>query len=997
MGNADRISELYKAEIWDEQAQRIARHRIGWLVDQARGAVLDVGCSQGITSILCARRGLRTLGVDVEPDRIEYALADRIREPEVVRELLEFRVGDARRLDLPDASFDTVLLGEVVEHHVDASPILAEVVRLLRPAGVFALTTPFGYLPHHDHRATFYVSSLLSLLTPFVTVETLDVVDGYFRALCRPGSMPLAEQRELLAGLQPVVEDEFHRAQRELRETRARTRSLDSQLAAATSRAGELEARLESAQHQNAQLAVVADRLAEVERHTARLAGIERELHETRQSTGRVIERQEATIGQLTEELRTTKSRLAEAQARATKLDAVAAELRRTQERLRWQSYRTQYVTWQLSSSFARRWWRIGQAFWKVQKEPSRFLEFPADMLRAIRKNSRPQPPTRPRPAASDPRVESRGASAVTSLRGAPGDSATVPDIPELVLPDGPVVRQDMTVAVILDEFSATALRYEWRQVEPGRADWREVLEREQPWLLFVESTWQGNGGRWTGQLEGPKAPGRELRELVSWCRGRGIPTVFWNKEDPSNFDRFLEAAKLFDWVFTVDGDCIPRYREALGHDRIRVLPFAAQPRLHNPISLPGGRRYGVAFGGMYFSHRHPERAEQMRTLLEPAREFGLHIFSRHLGGDSRYQFPSEYDGHVVGSLPYRRMLAAYRSYRVFLNVNSVTESPTMCARRIFELSACGTPILSGHSRAIEEMFGDLVATARTQEEARALLGMLLASPHLRDRQTHLAMREVFARHTYTHRVGTVLETLGMPTAHRTPSASVIMATNRPEQLTHAIEQVARQRWRPLQLVLVRHGDGADPEVVRDKAIAHGVEDVVVRSAEASSTLGACLNMALEATDGELVAKMDDDDVYGEHYLSDLIPAFSYTDAGIVGKRAFHVHLGSTGATVLRSPHLEHSYVDMVMGATMVARADILRELGFTDVSRGEDTRLQQRAAEAGVRIYSGDRYSYVCVRQPSPEAHTWQVGDGEFLRNARVEFYGAPEQHVLI
>ena len=40
-------------------------------------------------------------------------------------------------------------------------------------------------------------------------------------------------------------------------------------------------------------------------------------------------------------------------------------------------------------------------------------------------------------------------------------------------------------------------------------------------------------------------------------------------------------------------------------------------------------------------------------------------------------------------------MLAAYTSYKVFLNVNSVTHSPTMCARRLFELSAAQTAVVT--------------------------------------------------------------------------------------------------------------------------------------------------------------------------------------------------------------------------------------------------------------------------------------------------------------
>jgi hypothetical protein len=326
-----------------------------------------------------------------------------------------------------------------------------------------------------------------------------------------------------------------------------------------------------------------------------------------------------------------------------------------------------------------------------------------------------------------------------------------------------------------------------------------------------------------------------------------------------------------------------------------------------------------------------------------------------------------------------------------------VIDSPTMCARRIFELSACRTPVLSGYSQAIERFFPGMVSVAETPQDTQTLLAGLLANPELRDRQAHLAMREVFAEHTFGHRVDAVLEAIGKPMPRREPHVSVIMSTNRPGQLAHAIEQVARQRWRRLQLVLVLHGLDLEPDVVRDKVLAAGISDVVILTADRAKPLGECLNLAIDAADGDLIAKMDDDDLYGEHYLSDLVPAFSYTDAGIVGKRACYVQLRAINATLLSKPDLEHHYCSLVRGGTIVASGDVLRSLRFDHVPRGSDTKLMHRAKEQGIRIYSADRFNYVYVRNADPNAHTFQVNDAELLKQARVEFYGPPEQHVCI
>ncbi|MDI9579123.1 MAG: glycosyltransferase [Thermobispora sp.] len=653
--------------------------------------------------------------------------------------------------------------------------------------------------------------------------------------------------------------------------------------------------------------------------------------------------------------------------------------IRELEEKLAIQTARADYAIWKLRAVQNKRPYRIAEALTGARR-PSKLVRLPADLRRALKVQKNPKAPI-----------------SVAEATEAAANRRPQVKIPKLRWPDGPIVRPDLPVAVILDDFSRLAFRYEWDQIEFGLTDWREIFAEKRPELLFVESAWFGNQGRWRYQMTGTNAPKKELRELVAWFKEQGIPTVFWNKEDPPNFDHFIETAKLFDYVFTCDGDMIPKYREILGHDRVDVLQFAAQPRIHNPIQTRWGRTYDIVFAGMYFRDKHPERREQMETVIAPVRPLGLHIYARNDSAGEKYQWPDEYRPHIVGELPYEQMLAAYKMYKVFLNVNSVLDSPTMCARRVFELSACATTVLSGWSRAIEETFGSLIPIAHTQEEAYNQALYLINSPEYRARQGHLAMRLVHDKHTFTHRVDQILRAIGREVRPRSRPITVVLPTNRAGQLEHAIHQVARQRHRELQLVLVLHGIDIEPNVVREKALAAGIPDVKVRLADPSLTLGEVLNLGIEVADGDYIAKMDDDNLYGEHYLSDLIRAFDYADAEMVGKGAHYTYFPATNTTVLRLPGLEHRYAHLIQGATILAKADLLREMRFEPVNAGEDTRLVRRCKEEGVRIYSADRFNFVYMRSADPTTHTWQAPDYKLLRNAQFCFVGNPEAHVMI
>jgi SAM-dependent methyltransferase len=98
------------------------------------GRALEVGCG---SARLLARVGtaapLELVALDPAPSALGLAwrTAERTRvEMERVR-------GDALGLPFRDGSFDLVLSGGLLEHFRDPEPVLAEMVRVLRPGGTF--------------------------------------------------------------------------------------------------------------------------------------------------------------------------------------------------------------------------------------------------------------------------------------------------------------------------------------------------------------------------------------------------------------------------------------------------------------------------------------------------------------------------------------------------------------------------------------------------------------------------------------------------------------------------------------------------------------------------------------------------------------------------------------------------------------------------------------------------------------------------------------------
>ncbi len=589
--------------------------------------------------------------------------------------------------------------------------------------------------------------------------------------------------------------------------------------------------------------------------------------------------------------------------------------------------------------------------------------------------------------------------------RGSADGSDSPPEFGPHRVPDRATRRTDLTVGVILDDFSAAAFAFEWNLLHVRKDNWRQQLADNDIDFLFVESAWNGNQGSWKYQLMGTSGPKPEFLELIQWCRARSIPTVFWNKEDPPHYEDFLPAARQFDMVFTSDSDRIPSYREDLGHDRIAALPFAAQPAIHNPIRVSRGRHSrGVAFAGMYFAHKYPERRQQMDLLLSAARDAStksgpkLEIFSRQLGGDSNYQFPVPFNENVVGSLDYAQMLTAYRAYKVFLNVNSVVDSPSMCARRIFEITASGTPVVSTVSAAIPHFFEpDEVFVAESRDQAEHQIRMLTRSPELNDRVVHRGQRRIWAENTYAHRAETIVASV-LPDRMQPvdlPSVSALVPTIRPHQLDHVFASIGSQIGVDLELVLLTHGFEISDSQAQALAKKHGVGRFRLLTQPRTVSLGECLNLCVESSSGAVLTKMDDDDYYGPNYLADLLFALDYSKADVVGKHAHHMHFTASRATVLRMPHKEHQYGRFVMGPTITARREVFESHPFQALNRGEDTAFLRSVATSGGSIYAADRFNFCQMRQT--DGHTWAASDEELAASGEIKFFGDPKEHITV
>ena len=555
--------------------------------------------------------------------------------------------------------------------------------------------------------------------------------------------------------------------------------------------------------------------------------------------------------------------------------------------------------------------------------------------------------------------------------------------------------RPGLRVAVAASPRLADGLAWEWDQTLLTPGEWPDALEPAAAHLLLVEAR--------SGHVPGWGPADGEPARLVAAAAELGLPVVVWvtaSCDDTEGLDALVEAAAV---VFLADAGAVGAWQARWPGAVIEALPPAAAPMVHSPVTVGGSeRRQGAAAIVSDQGALDPVSLDGLESLVAPGvgtralPELDAWRARGPLGAvGTETALPAAVKPIAVGSTVLELSEPIVDHYRVLVDAARSSSESTWS---LLDAAAAQTAVvtLPRYRAALPDDLRPYVATADQPVPFGREIIARVTQPELRDREALQLHRAVLAGHTLSHRVDTVLASLGRPVTSVDRSVSIVVPTNREHELDNVFANVARQAHRDNELILVLHGLGLDHADLHARAKEHGVERLQVIDADSSTPLGTMMNLGVDAANGRYTAKMDDDNFYGRHYLTDLVNAFSSTDAGIVGKWAHYIWLRSVNAVVLRFAGYQHRYHRLVQGGSIMADTALAKDLRFSDIPRAVDTDFLNRAWASGVKTYSSDRFNFVSIRGTDHEAHTWKVTDTELMiGGAQVAFYGDPRVHV--
>lgn len=184
------------ADLW---AEHISRY--DYAAQYARGrVVLDIGCGAGYGTALLATTANSAVGLDFAADAVRHA-KETYNAPH-----LTFTQASATALPYPAHSFDLITAFEVIEHLGHWRDMLSEAARVLKPYGLFLVSTPnrnyytesragAGANPFHVHEFDYqeFASALAEYFpkTQILLQNRVDAFAFYLPKTTAPGTSHL--------------------------------------------------------------------------------------------------------------------------------------------------------------------------------------------------------------------------------------------------------------------------------------------------------------------------------------------------------------------------------------------------------------------------------------------------------------------------------------------------------------------------------------------------------------------------------------------------------------------------------------------------------------------------------------------------------------------------------------------------------------------------------------------------------------------------------------
>jgi tetratricopeptide (TPR) repeat protein len=222
---------------------------------------------------------------------------------------------------------------------------------------------------------------------------------------------------------------------------------------------------------------------------------------------------------------------------------------------------------------------------------------------------------------------------------------------------------------------------------------------------------------------------------------------------------------------------------------------------------------------------------------------------------------------------------------------------------------------------------------------------------------------------------------------------SYVCPIHRPEDVQNAIAQISQQSWKNAEAVFAINGGKISAELIE----ASWQSDLQLKIVDCNGMdrVGPVLNRAIHHSSGDIIIRIDADNMYMPDYAADAVLAIEYYQADVVGQRSGFRFFKDDNLVVakglLRIGFTKAKLGDAMGGGTLCFKRELLEDVVFSaKLYQGEDTNFVRQSISEGFSVYFTGPFNYLSVRSDEASEHTWNVSKAEIILLDRSQILGS-------
>ncbi len=250
---------------------------------------------------------------------------------------------------------------------------------------------------------------------------------------------------------------------------------------------------------------------------------------------------------------------------------------------------------------------------------------------------------------------------------------------------------------------------------------------------------------------------------VLEQMRRKKVITAMWFVENFRHLTYWQQMIEGYDfWFVMQQASCMEAFKNA-GASHVSYLPLAADPTLHQPITLTCDDQLELGADVSFLGAGYRNRREILPVLL--GKEWTFKLWGNEWDRAGALALVLQRNGARIDT---QTSVKIFNATSVNVNLHSYTGSGfdpdgDGVNPRTFELASCGAFQVIDHRSLLPEIFDDsMMAVVRNPDELLPVVRTYLHEPELRKIMAEKSRQRVVHSHTYVHRMQTMLSTMGL-------------------------------------------------------------------------------------------------------------------------------------------------------------------------------------------------------------------------------------------